>query len=375
MKNLVYALISLALLLFACGKGSNDNKDQIQMDYNSISEQLIEIGSPIFSQYVFEKNRVTKGGEDKTLSDIKDEIEASINANDSLKQVVSKIWVEDDAIVVDNKEGLFSFIVKPNETYDLDLERIRQAFRNINMKNKSSIKKICVLFQGYSFADEQKNNQKQVYSQLGKYASAKSISIDFFEYENFNIDVLKYVFLKYDAIIFASHGKFVNGLHWLETGEQFTLNNSQKYKSEFKNQRIMGGTFILNGKPSNTKYLLVSEKYLDKYYKDNSIPKSIIYFLACELFKNNTKLGDILIKKGAGQVWGWDNSVVISDIVAGFVLYHLINGESSEQVFQNLQSDCVDIISTSFVGEKKEKICNLTVDPKTNAKLKVISKK
>jgi len=128
---------------------------------------------------------------------------------------------------------------------------------------------------------------------------------------NFEVKIITYAdieFFKtglqgYDVIFLITHGKVFNKKSWILTNEVLFCHNKNKIDKECIDDFISPDYGTKENKP---KFLAISHKFFEKYYPENSLQNSLIYFVPCCGLKHKSHFAKTFINKGAKVVIGWD---------------------------------------------------------------------
>ncbi len=173
-----------------------------------------------------------------------------------------------------------------------------------------------------------------------------------FDDKKADLDTFK-SFDDYGVILVDSHGTLSNAFNsawtvvdtdpYLLTGTEF--NGAQSLSSaDWQAERIVVcSTDDLFGGLFGGGIVAVGGKFFDRYYKDNSLSGSAFYLGTCYSMYNNT-IADVLIKKGAGVVYGFSEPVSVkycNEILQELFFNQLVLGMSTaREGFNNSRQVC-----------------------------------
>jgi len=250
--------------------------------------------------------------------------------------MVEKVWVESNSLWIKFKKGGVI-------CWNIINEDIVPPYIELNIKSKvngTSNNKVCLINQ--QFNDENRPFCREIITELNGEFRNNGFDVTIKNGEQANVNFFKNDFNKYGVIYCITHGCYdtENKVAWLFTGDENTDKLYFEYYDFTKNKQ-MGESIYKEkreGKEKTVHYIMISNKFFDVTYTQNSFPNTMFYWTACQGMKTDD-LGKVLSKKGAGVTIGW-NEINCSGKFVGIPLFKsLLNGFTLQEAFDALPAE------------------------------------
>ena len=320
-KRLILFLMSCVLVM-GCSKSNNDDSDNPA------------VASEEAKQIISEANLVSDAVSDIFhQAESAEEMSAHLDQIEALEQV-DKAWAEDDAVFAQLKTGITMFwYYPPNDdeyaealrtrgTSELDSLVNRMKETRAATSNKQAVlaskQKICIINQV-----SRDWNLDYVTSKLSE--DAQTLRNDGYQVteipsEEFTPKFLRESLTDYNVVILTTHGVYIqnspikenNGQHWIFTGVEMQSISKENFDDLCRGYAQIGilkEDRLHDIMPSDYKYLVVSEKWLDNNL--GQFPSnSMMFATVCQTLKGNDSFyNNVLKHKNLGCYLGFDESV------------------------------------------------------------------
>ncbi|MDR1341238.1 MAG: hypothetical protein LBK58_14465 [Prevotellaceae bacterium] len=309
-------------------------KEQINEDFETISLTADDL----FGEEQFDREQVMSlVSEYKKLKSVKD------------------AWMQDDRLVIRFERGGLVSWARPlvvEDTPDLftlseQAEKLltennpvttRSGESNRYFPGNKDVGIINILgadFENEAFTDEVCLSLKKHFDNAGY--SAKVITE-----EDADLDFFKSDLNKYGVIILATHGSNMGNNIWFTTGVRREIKGNgltgffRELKEDllWQNDEISAEMipFTQNGIRDETtrkRYIMISDKYIDNHYADNSFPNTLFLTISCHGMETKTtdrQFGRMLHKKGVGVTIGYSDEDYIGRETMQYLSVFLLNG-------------------------------------------------
>jgi hypothetical protein len=115
---------------------------------------------------------------------------------------------------------------------------------------------------------------------------------------------------------------------------------TNKYLQRWKNNEVALHSRVTLSKEvgviSQYRYIMISEGFINDYYKAKSFPNSLVYLSACQGLRYPTRLAKTLVDKGVGVVIGWTGNNSIGRNTCYSLVSSLLDGKSVGESFDLL---------------------------------------
>jgi hypothetical protein len=169
--------------------------------------------------------------------------------------------------------------------------------------------------------------------------------VDIKNAEDFTLNFLETSVHNYGIVFFKTHGGYIDGLHWILTGEEV---NSQN-KNEIKNYIGLRSNLGVNEKRENAilnyfsgekwiGYMSVNENFISNHIHNFS-DNSVIFNTACQSLMSGNGLGNAFSDKNAGIYLGFTETQGIGLDAAYSLFEKMLSGTTIETAYNNLASE------------------------------------
>lgn len=177
-------------------------------------------------------------------------------------------------------------------------------------------KKVCIINQ--QFNDKSRDSYKLLYLEVGNlFERFEFEDVRFVNVEEFTLDFIKDELTNYGVIFMVTHGAYLDGKHWLLTGERINMlipsfDIDRLYN--WLNDEVMMVTIkeqASNKLWYNVTYYAINEDFVDNQVKGSFSENSILFNTACQSLMGNYNLWNSFKRKKMGCYLGYteENSV------------------------------------------------------------------
>ena len=290
------AILLLGVVVVSCNK-----------DKDELTEEQIRIVLANAEVVMDNVSQIYKASETvEEMAQHLDEIKAMANVEDA--------WREESTICVKIIDGgiiTYSLYPRDEMNYTTICEKL-PVIKNANTTHNKG-KRACVVVQ-WIYDDGMGDSYSRT-SQIASELNRRGYSCEFVLGEQFTTDFICDSLPNYDVVLLLTHGDYVNGQHWITTGESygsFMANLYHAYYRLWKDDLMQIGTpqkEMRNGELSEYYYLRLSEKYLQKNISKNFPNNSLMFAISCKLLEGNQSMWEILREKNLGCFFGYDDNI------------------------------------------------------------------
>ena len=275
------------------------------------------------------------------------ELKKKLNTIKGLKGV-RNAYIEEDALIVEIQEWGDIVFVYPSE-FDISIDfKTKTGYCSEtgvadildNSQMGGTYYSVCLADKICS--DENYSQQAfsitansivQEFNSIGIRCVTEAPTLDWFKSQMFN----------YDTIILLTHGRYINGLHWLDTATEFEFEMDGEYpklpdvvKQHYGFDKYCITPFfyeeVRNGAKQTIGYVGISEVFISSIAgKGFSLNSPHIFFnCACCSVEKNNEMANAFINQGINFYFGYDGKNAVAPKAMYSFFSYMLSGESAK---------------------------------------------
>jgi uncharacterized protein YfaP (DUF2135 family) len=197
------------------------------------------------------------------------------------------------------------------------------------------------------YLDEERLYCREIMTELDAMLEQSGYDVTSIDGTAANIDFFADNLDDYGVVYFITHGCYdsTDRITWLATGEETSWDELYllfNHLAGWIDNRVSINTRKekRDGKFRDVTYCLISDRFIDKEYDDDSFANSLWYVTACQGMMSPT-LGQTLDRKGAGVTIGWDETNCIGKFTGIILFQGLLGGYSLEEAYAAIPEESV----------------------------------